>query len=186
MPYPGLLHPEPLPLQKPQQDGRRDKIMFRIKPHTSQRHSEVSNIPCVPQDPETPQGNVTCVYWPVHQDYSWNQRHKWCWAQNLVKVTDLLTLKPMLSALYDDIFLGLEISSIRTPVLLRYPVLAHPCRSLLLGRCQALAEDNSTFYPGQEFLRFERELWNSFLRYTKYAALHHKMSCKPRVNDRKS
>lgn len=80
--------------------GRRGKITFRIKPHSCQRHSEVSNIPCVSQDPETSQGNVICVYWPVHQDYSWNQRQKWCWAQNLVRVTDLLILKPMLSALW--------------------------------------------------------------------------------------
>ena len=29
--------------------------MFRIKPHTCQRHSEGSNKPCVHQDPETPQ-----------------------------------------------------------------------------------------------------------------------------------
>ena len=29
--------------------------MFRIKPHTRQRHSEGSNKPCVHQDPETPQ-----------------------------------------------------------------------------------------------------------------------------------
>ena len=29
--------------EKPQQDGRRDEITFRIKPHTRQRHSESPN-----------------------------------------------------------------------------------------------------------------------------------------------
>ena len=32
--------PLPRAKEKPQQDGRRGKIMFRIKPHTCQRHSE--------------------------------------------------------------------------------------------------------------------------------------------------
>ena len=41
--------------EKPQQDGKRGKITFRIKPHTHQRLSEGSNIPCAHQDPETPQ-----------------------------------------------------------------------------------------------------------------------------------
>ena len=41
--------------EKPQQDGRRGKITFRIKPHTFQRQSEGSNIPCAHQDPENPQ-----------------------------------------------------------------------------------------------------------------------------------
>ena len=41
--------------EMPQQDGRRSKIAFRIKPHTHQRHSDGSNKPCVHQDPETPQ-----------------------------------------------------------------------------------------------------------------------------------
>ena len=37
--------------EKPQQDGRRDKITFRIKPHTHQRHSENSNKTlCTPGD----------------------------------------------------------------------------------------------------------------------------------------
>ena len=40
---------------KPQQDGRRGEITFRIKPRTCQRHSEGSNTPCAQQDPETPQ-----------------------------------------------------------------------------------------------------------------------------------
>ena len=47
------LHPKAK--EKPQEDGRRDEIRFRIKPHTRQRHSEGSNKPCVHQDPETPQ-----------------------------------------------------------------------------------------------------------------------------------
>ena len=41
--------------EKPQQDDMRGKITFKIKPHTFQRCSESSNIPCVHQDPETPQ-----------------------------------------------------------------------------------------------------------------------------------
>ena len=47
--------PHPRAKEKPQQDGKRSKIMFRIKHHTCQRHSEGSNKPCVYQDPETPQ-----------------------------------------------------------------------------------------------------------------------------------
>ena len=39
--------------EKSQQDSRRGKIVFRLKPHTYQRHSEVSNKPCAHQ--ETPQ-----------------------------------------------------------------------------------------------------------------------------------
>ena len=38
---------------KPQQDGRKIDITFRIKPHTRQRRSEGSNIPCAHQDTET-------------------------------------------------------------------------------------------------------------------------------------
>ena len=41
--------------KKPQQDGRRGKITFRIKPHACQRFSEGSKKPCVHQNPETPQ-----------------------------------------------------------------------------------------------------------------------------------
>ena len=37
--------------EKSQQDGRWGKIMFRIKPHTSQRWSDGSKKPCVHQDP---------------------------------------------------------------------------------------------------------------------------------------
>ena len=49
--------------EKPQQDGRRDKIMFRIKHLTYQRQSEGSNKPCVHQDPETPQKlGQNCVW----------------------------------------------------------------------------------------------------------------------------
>ena len=45
--------PHPRAKEKPQQDGRRGKITFRIKPHTRQRRLECSNTPCVHQDPET-------------------------------------------------------------------------------------------------------------------------------------
>ena len=38
-----------------QQDGRRGKIAFRIKPHARQRPLEGSNKPCVHQDTEAPQ-----------------------------------------------------------------------------------------------------------------------------------
>ena len=41
--------------EKPQQDVRRGEFTFRIKSHSCQRHSEGSNNPCAPQDPETPQ-----------------------------------------------------------------------------------------------------------------------------------
>ena len=41
--------------EEPQQGGRRHEITFRVKPHTCQRCSEGSNIPCAHQDPETPQ-----------------------------------------------------------------------------------------------------------------------------------
>ena len=47
--------PCPRAKEKPQQDGRRGKIAFIIKPHTRQRLLEDSNKPCVHQDPETPQ-----------------------------------------------------------------------------------------------------------------------------------
>ena len=46
--------PHPRAKEKPQQNCRRDKITFRIKPHTHQKHSEGSNKPCTHQDPETP------------------------------------------------------------------------------------------------------------------------------------
>ena len=55
--------PHPKAKKKPQQDGRRGEITFIIKPHTHQRHSEGSNIPCVHQDPETPQRlRQNCVW----------------------------------------------------------------------------------------------------------------------------
>src|SRR5574341_1086283 len=38
-----------------EQNGSRGEIAFRIKPHTHQKCSEGSNIPCVHQDPETQQ-----------------------------------------------------------------------------------------------------------------------------------
>ena len=41
--------------EKPQQDGRRGEVMFRMKLLTRQRHSEGSNKLCAHQDPETPQ-----------------------------------------------------------------------------------------------------------------------------------
>ena len=55
--------PCPEAKEKPQQDGRRGKFTFRIKPHTCQRRSETSNKPHVHQDPETPQGlSQNCVW----------------------------------------------------------------------------------------------------------------------------
>ena len=41
--------------EKPQEDGRRGGIAFRVKPHSCQRCSDGSNIPCAQQDTETPQ-----------------------------------------------------------------------------------------------------------------------------------
>ena len=46
------LHPRTK--KKPQEDGRRDEIAFRVKPCTHQIHLEGSNKPCAHQDPETP------------------------------------------------------------------------------------------------------------------------------------
>ena len=49
--------------EKPQQDGRRDEIAFRIKPHTSHRYLVGSNKPCAHQDLETPQRlNENCIW----------------------------------------------------------------------------------------------------------------------------
>ena len=49
--------------EKPQQDGKRGKFAFRIKPHSSQRPSEGSNKHCVHQDPEIPQRlSQNCVW----------------------------------------------------------------------------------------------------------------------------
>ena len=47
--------PHPRAKEKPQQDGRRSKIAFRIKLVAHQRCSEGSNKPCAHQDPEIPQ-----------------------------------------------------------------------------------------------------------------------------------
>jgi len=46
--------PHPRAKEKPQQDGRRGKITFRIKPHTCQRCLKGSKKPCAHQDPEIP------------------------------------------------------------------------------------------------------------------------------------
>ena len=44
--------PHPRAKEKPQQDGRRGKIAFRLKPHTCHRCSEGSNkILCAPGEP---------------------------------------------------------------------------------------------------------------------------------------
>ena len=47
-------YPCPRKKEKPQQDGRRGKIMFRIKPHTHQRCSEGLSQPCVHLNTKTP------------------------------------------------------------------------------------------------------------------------------------
>ena len=55
--------PYPRARKKPQQGSRRSKIMFRIKPHTCQRHSEDSDKPCVHRDPESLQRlSQDCVW----------------------------------------------------------------------------------------------------------------------------
>ena len=74
--------PHPKAKKKPQQDGRRGEITFIIKPHTHQRHSEGSNIPCVHQDPETPQRlRQNCVW--VSSGLLWGQglwvQETWVW-----------------------------------------------------------------------------------------------------------
>ena len=52
---------------EPQQDGRRGKIMFRIKPHTHQRHLEGSNkILCTPGDSTETEPDLQvfeCLLW---------------------------------------------------------------------------------------------------------------------------
>ena len=47
--------PHPRAKEKPQQDGRRGKFMFIIKPRSDQRPLEGSNKSCVHQDPGAPQ-----------------------------------------------------------------------------------------------------------------------------------
>ena len=51
--------PHPRAKEKPQKDGRRGEIAFRIKPLTCQRCLEGSNTPCEQQDPETPTDTET-------------------------------------------------------------------------------------------------------------------------------
>ena len=58
--------------EKPQQDGRRGKIAFKIKPHTSQRCSEGSNKPCVHQNLETPQRLRQNYVWVSHVEVKVN------------------------------------------------------------------------------------------------------------------
>ena len=55
--------PYPRAKEQPQQDDRRGKFAFRIKPHSRRRRSEGSNQPCVHQDPETPRR--------LRQNYVW-------------------------------------------------------------------------------------------------------------------
>ena len=50
--------------KRPQQDGRRGKVAFRIKSHTCQKFSEGSNKPRAHQHPETPQRLTQCVWVP--------------------------------------------------------------------------------------------------------------------------
>ena len=49
-----IKYPHPRAKEKPQQDGRRGKITFRMLHPTCQRYSESSNKRCAHQDPETP------------------------------------------------------------------------------------------------------------------------------------
>ena len=56
--------PCPKAKEKPQQDGRRDKITFRIKPHTHQRHSENSNKTlCTPGDSTETEADLPLSVW---------------------------------------------------------------------------------------------------------------------------
>ena len=55
--------PHPRAKEKPQQDSRRGKFTFRIKPHSHQRRSKGSNKPWTHQDPETPRRlSQNCVW----------------------------------------------------------------------------------------------------------------------------
>ena len=65
--------PCPRAKEKPQQDGRRGEIVFRIKPYTHQRRLEGSNKPCAHQDPETPQRLSQDCVWvsPVEYGSEW-------------------------------------------------------------------------------------------------------------------
>ena len=48
--------------EQPQQDGRQVKLVFKIKPHTPQRHSEDSTKPYAHHEPEAPKRlNQTCL-----------------------------------------------------------------------------------------------------------------------------
>ena len=64
--------------EKPQQDGRRGKITFTIKPHNHQRCSEDSNKPSAHKDPETPQRlSQNCIsVSPVEVQFSSGQRRR--------------------------------------------------------------------------------------------------------------
>ena len=58
-------YPCPRAKEKPQKDGRRGEIAFRIKPHTCQRHSEGSHKTCMPgeateAEPDAPL-SVSCA-----------------------------------------------------------------------------------------------------------------------------
>ena len=55
--------PHPRAKEKPQQDCRRGEITFRFKPHTCQRSSEGSNIPCAHKDTETETDLCFSVSW---------------------------------------------------------------------------------------------------------------------------
>ena len=70
--------PGPQAKEKPQQDGRRGEIAFRIESHTHQGYSEGSNKSWVHQDPETPQRlrqHCVCVS-PVEVQVSSGQRRR--------------------------------------------------------------------------------------------------------------
>ena len=51
--------------EKPQQDGKRDKITFRIKPHIHQRPSEGSNKTLCAAGPRSPTETEPDLLWGV-------------------------------------------------------------------------------------------------------------------------
>ena len=87
--------PLPRAKEKPEQDGRRVKIMFRIKPHILQRHSEGPKIPSMHQDPETLQRlRQNCVW--VSSEEVWILKLKLQYFGHLMLRADSFEKTPML------------------------------------------------------------------------------------------
>ena len=94
--------PHPRAKEKSQQDSRRGKIMFRIKPHTGQRCSESSNKTlCVPGDPTETEPDLSLSVWVspaevwVSSGLPQGQRllvqHTWVWHKPFWRRSPLTT-----------------------------------------------------------------------------------------------